>query len=66
MIAVHAAGKGEDAGPAKHHLFHDETKALFFRRLAWSPDGERPHAAVPPCVTELLQHAFMAGLTAMW
>lgn len=23
----------------KSHLFHDETLASFFRRLAWSPDG---------------------------
>ena len=42
VTVMHAAGKEDNTGPMRHHLFHDETKALFFRRLAWSPDGDCP------------------------
>lgn len=42
LTVMHVAGKEDNTGPARHHLFHDETKALFFRRLAWSPDGDCP------------------------
>jgi hypothetical protein len=46
-LAAAGAGAGA-AGPSafkvpkvqKHYMFHDEAVATFFRRLAWSPDGE--------------------------
>ena len=35
-----AAEGGEGAKPAAHPLFADERVPTFFRRPAWSPDGE--------------------------
>jgi hypothetical protein len=48
LAGAAGAAAAAAAGPAgfkvpkvqKHYLFHDESVATFFRRLAWSPDGE--------------------------
>lgn len=61
-VEVHAAGNQESAStdvagakekPQKQALFHDDTLPSFFRRLAWSPDGDPCHPTptheVPLC-----------------
>lgn len=49
-LAAHTSAQGAalmPAPPARHPLFQDETLGSFFRRPAWSPDGEPDRAYRP-------------------